>query len=363
MTTSRSPQLERHSRWYRQAPGEAPAPEPDRLAEYLEAHLDEGTVLIPTSDAYALALARMPESVRDRWPVVAARAEAVEIMVDKALFAEVLRVLDVPHPLTRPIANAREMAALDQSRLDGCFLKPTDSQPFFARFGVKAARAATGAEAAEWASRVEDLDIGLLVQEYVPGPADLHYYVEGFFTGDDATSAWFARRRLRIYPPDFGNSTRMVSVPLEEVAPAREDLARLLAHLNFRGIFSAEFKRDPRDGEFKLLEVNARPWWYVEFAVRCGVDVVNWGYRDALGLPLGDPPSYDVGRRCIYPYYDFHAVREMSGLMSAVLNVRSWIGAWQPIFRWEDPAPALHEVGDLVLRRRHRPSGSPGDAA
>jgi len=47
-------------------------------------------------------------------------------------------------------------------------------------------------------------------------------------------------------------------------------------------VFSAEFKFDERDGLFKILEVNARPWWYVDFAARCGVDVCRMAYRDAL---------------------------------------------------------------------------------
>ena len=357
---SPAPALERHSRWFRPAPGPTPAPEPEALAAYLQANIPEGTVLVPTSDNFALALARLPEAVRERWPVVAARAEAVEILVDKARFADVLETLDVPHPLTRAVAGPKEMAALDPSRLEGCFLKPTNSQAFFARFGVKAARAANAREAADWAARAMENGIELVVQEYVPGTADLHYYVEGYFTGDPDTSAWFARRRLRIYPPEFGNSTRMQSVPLQEVAPARDALARLLAHLDFRGIFSAEFKRDPRDGQFKLLEVNARPWWYVEFAVRCGVDVVHWGYRDALGLPLPAPPTYAVGRRCVYPYYDFHAVRETSGLLPAVGNALGWIGAWQPIFRWRDPGPAVRAMGDLVFGRFRRSSDTDG---
>lgn len=354
MVASPSPAAEQFSRWFVEAPAPTPAADPDALARYLDAHVQEGTVLFPTSDRYALALARLPSSVQERWPTVAARAEALELLVDKALFAGVLEGLEVPHPMTRPVDGVEAMAALDPARLEGCFLKPTNSQRFFAHFGVKAARAATADEAVAWAERASEAQVGLVVQEYVPGPGDLHYYVEGFASGDPRTTSWFARRRLRIYPPDFGNSTWMRSVPLDEVAPAQAALRRLLEHLEFRGIFSAEFKQDPRDGEFKLLEVNARPWWYVEFAVRCGVDVVYQAYRDALRLPLEEPGSYAVGRSCVYPYYDFHAVRESRGLPAAILNSLGWIGAWQPIFRWNDPGPAFNALGDMVLRRFRR---------
>ena len=53
--------------------------------------------------------------------------------------------------------------------------------------------------------------------------------------------------------------------------------------------------------EFKILEINARPWWYVELASRCGVDVCTMSYRDAFGSARhkrygvsGGPTLHDV---------------------------------------------------------------------
>ena len=80
----------------------------------------------------------------------------------------------------------------------------------------------------------------------------------------------------------------MVSVPLADVRAPSTPCGACSAQSSYRGIFSAEFKRDPRDGLFKLLEVNARPWWFVDFAVRCGVDVCRMAYDDALGREV--PP-------------------------------------------------------------------------
>jgi len=60
-------------------------------------------------------------------------------------------------------------------------------------------------------------------------------------------------------------------------------------------VFSAEFKFDERDGLFKLLEVNARPWWYVDFADRCGVDVCGMAFRDALGEEIEPVTGYKLG--------------------------------------------------------------------
>ena len=185
----------------------------------------------------------------------------------------------------------------------------------------------------------------------------MHYFVDGFVDASGSLRASFVRRRLRMFPPDFGNSSAMVSVPSTEALQAVRSIQLVLERLNYRGIFSAEFKRDPRDGAFKLLEVNARAWWYVEFAARCGVDVCTLAYRDALGQPMPVVHDYRVGERLVYPYYDYFACRaaHRTGELFAASWLRSWVGAQQPLFNWSDPWPALREtweVGGKALWRR-----------
>src|SRR5712691_10045831 len=103
-----------------------------------------------------------------------------------------------------------------------------------------------------------------------------------------------------MHPTDFGDSTYMVSVPLEAVQGAVEILNRLLEALQYRGVFEAEFKHDQRDGRDKLLEVPA-PVGFVGFNAACGVDVCEMAYRDALGLTVEPVINYEVDRRCVQP--------------------------------------------------------------
>jgi predicted ATP-grasp superfamily ATP-dependent carboligase len=161
-------------------------------------------------------------------------------------------------------------------------------------------------------------------------------------------------------PPDFGNSTLMVTVPLSETGDAPSTLKRLFTDIKYRGIFSAEFKRDSRDGVFNLIEVNARPWWYVEFAARCGVNVCKMAVDDALGRPVTTIERYALGRQCVFPYYDLAAVRSerAAGRLGLIEWARSWFGPYQPVFRWSDPLPAAGEVlrlaADSVRKRATR---------
>jgi predicted ATP-grasp superfamily ATP-dependent carboligase len=117
---------------------------------------------------------------------------------------------------------------------------------------------------------------------------------------------------------------------------------------------------------FKIVEVNARAWWYVEYAARCGVDVCRMAYDDALERPVAKLTTYAVGRRLVFPYYDYPAClaeSRRSGLTRAAA-VRSWLGATQPVFQLDDPKPGLHSfftvMKSFVVNRVRMLTGGAG---
>lgn len=342
----------RRSRWYNAGPeslrGLTPAALPQRLRV-----LESPTVLIPCSDVWARTLATLPPDLRPLYPVSVAPIEVFDLLVDKARFSNTLVDLALPHPATRPLLAVADLASVADSDLKDSFLKPAHSQQFFARFGVKAFKVKDRGEACEKLAKCLAAGFDMLLQEYIPGPPDSHYFIDGFVDRDGVVRARFARRRLRMHPADFGNSTSMISIPLSEVGQAADTLDALFEAIRYRGIFNAEFKRDPRDGVFKLVEVNARPWWYIEFAARCGVNVGEMAVADALGQPVPTVTAYKVGRRCVFPYYDIRAARRerAAGHLTMAQWIRSWVGAYQPVFRWSDPLPAMGEIADLLARR------------
>jgi predicted ATP-grasp superfamily ATP-dependent carboligase len=58
----------------------------------------------------------------------------------------------------------------------------------------------------------------------------------------------------------------------------REPTIELLRRIGWRGVASAEYKRDPRDGRFRLMEINGRCYLSHMLATRCGVNypLLTW---------------------------------------------------------------------------------------
>jgi D-aspartate ligase len=335
-----------HSRWHRAVPGAwGEAPSPATLGDYLAGVPRDGMVLIPTTDDWTLAVARLPAPVAARFPASLPSLGSLEALIDKGRFAATLERLGVPHPRTVRVDLEGDRADLPADAFADAFLKPCDSQAFRRRFDVKALRFRTPEEALTLARQARSAGLELMLQEYVPGPPSHHFMVEGFVDRTGRVCGRFVRQRLRMFPPDFGDSTYMVSVPLDRVRPALEPLDRLLADLSFRGVFEAEFKYDARDGQFKLLEVNARPWYFIGFAADCGVDFCAMAYRDALGLAVEPVHAYEPGRHCVVGA-DRHACWALfrQGQLGAWAWLYSWLGARQMLFAWDDPMPGLVRI-------------------
>jgi predicted ATP-grasp superfamily ATP-dependent carboligase len=356
----------RWSRWYRPAPARPSGrPTAALLAGYLDTLDLDRAVLFGCTDDWVRALAALDPSLGSRFNTSLPEGDVLARLVDKGGLAEALRSAGVPHPQTHLLRTEEDLSPITAHSHHTYFLKPADSQRFGKVFDAKALRVADRNDAADKLRQARAAGLDMLLQEYVPGPATNHYFVDGFVDVHGVMRAAFARQRYRMYPSDFGNSSYMASVPVATVQPASvpvatvqpavESLERLFERERYRGIYSAEFKRDANDGLFKLLEVNVRPWWYVEFAARCGVDVVDMYYRDALGQPVDTTTAYRTGERLIHAWCDWKAWTQRERTRPAVwAHWGAWIGSHRGHFAWDDPLPAVAGVSRSLTRRLGR---------
>ncbi len=338
------------SRWYRPTPG-ATRWDGDlgpQAHDILAAMPLERAVLMPCRDDAALWVSDIPHGpLAGRFPVCSSSHATLQILQDKSHFGEFLSRTTIPHPRTFTIRGRDDIAAIPFDELDRVFVKPSDSQKFLHSTGVKGLWAHDRESFEAIWRRLDGKNLAVIAQEYIPGSADQHYFIDGFRDRNGVLTALFARRRVRISPPDFGSSSYCVSIPMREVDAALTGLAELLTRLQYRGIFSAEFKRDARDGTFRILEVNTRAWWYVEFATRCGVNVVEMAWRDAQDLPVAPATrNYVTGAGCINLRNDLATVfgRRGGARIPLSLALRQWCRGYFNVFRWDDPLPGLQVV-------------------
>lgn len=192
-----------------------------------------------------------------------------------------------------------------------------------------------------------------IVQECVPG--DDEY---GFFAlcDDGDPLVTFQHRRLRSY--SYAGGASVFREAVDEPALARHG-RRLLSALDWHGPAMVEFKRDPRTGEFQLLEVNPRFWGSLQLAVHAGVDFPYRYYQLACGTPV-EESDYAVG-------VGSHVLRGELCYLASLLRedhdhverpslpretARVLASLWQEpnfdIASLDDPRPFVRDVGTVV---------------
>jgi D-aspartate ligase len=258
----------------------APHPDNDEAAfvkVLLEAaHRCPGSLLIPASDAALGSIARNRTTLEDAGLIVASdAAEVTEILLNKAKTFALARSAGVPGPATYAPSNEDDVRWFCASMEFPAVLKPELSHLYRELVGVKWTRVESPEEALRAYAVARSLSLEVVLQELIPGDEQCGaVYNSYFWNGEPLVE--FTSRKIRNSPPETGSPSVVVSEWIPEVA---EQGRRLLRAARFSGYSCTEFKRDPRDGQYKVMEVNARHNLSSLLATRCGLNFPWMQYR------------------------------------------------------------------------------------
>ena len=83
---------------------------------------------------------------------------------------------------------------------------------------------------------------------------------------------------------DFGHATTYAETV--DIPELEESTKKILGAMGYHGLSEVEFMLDPRDGRYKLIEINARAWGWHTLAIGAGVDLPYLSYQDMLGAEV-----------------------------------------------------------------------------
>jgi D-aspartate ligase len=280
-------------------------PQPTKGRGFVDALLDIGRsfpvppLLFVTDESSLLLVQRAREELAAHFLLTIPSPAQFEQLLSKPRLYEVGAAAGVPVPQTWVLSDRSIPSGLEYPLV----MKPanrvvriTDYQlrSFWREFGCKALLVANAREATAVSTRARALGFEMLLQEAVPGPVN-ELLTAGVFAGSNGSRAVFTARKLAQVPTDFGDGSVVEGVPLPELEPL---VSRLLDYTGFVGLADIEFKRDARDGRIKLLDVNPRPWLWIELASRCGVNLPYLLYREAVGR--GAPLQVQTAERIVW---------------------------------------------------------------
>lgn len=288
----------------------------DRIERIVE-QLPRRGVLFATSDATNELVARCAEILAKHLDFIVPPADLIRRIIDKRTQYPAAAAAGIPIPRTYFPASAADLHAVARELEFPCILKPYVSHRRPIR--RKVIEIGSACELLESYRQHEGPGVHYMVQEIVPGGDDALFGYLGFWDAAGRERAWLTKRKLRPYPPGFGDGSYQESVTCEEVADQARDL---LSTLGYRGLVGVEFKRDPRDGVFRLMEINPRTVSGNQLAVSAGVDFPWIAYRHLCGLRI-DTPRFRPGVRHVNEEWDLKAFLLLR--RHGTLGTRAWI--------------------------------------
>jgi D-aspartate ligase len=240
----------------------------------------KGWVMYPNDDETVRFLATHKDQLEEHYRIPTPPWDIVKFAYEKKLTYQLAQKNGIAVPRTFYPRCIEDLEAL--SLEFPVIIKPSIKQPFYRKMKRKAIRADTKRELVDFfresMSKVEGLEI--MIQELIPGGPNFLFSV-GSLCKDGEFLGRVVARRPRQHPMDFGHATTYaVTLDMPEL---EETAKKILSCIGYYGISEVEFMLDPRDGIYKLLEINARPWGWHSLAIAAGVDLPYLLYQDMLG--------------------------------------------------------------------------------
>lgn len=243
-----------------------------------------GWVLYPTREELVAAFSRNRSTLREVYRVPTPEWESVQWAWDKRNTYQLAQELGIPTPRTYYLTQDSTLSELDGLKPPFA-IKPAIKEHFVYATRAKAWCANSHSELKDLIQKASKV-VGpgeIMVQEVIPGGGSQQFSYCAFFRDGNAVGKMVARRR-RQHPLQFGRASTYVEtidVPILE-----EFSERFLREINYYGLIEMEYKLDPRDAQYKLLDVNARTWGYHSLGACAGVDFSYMLYADQLGMPV-----------------------------------------------------------------------------
>ncbi|MFX0196786.1 MAG: ATP-grasp domain-containing protein [Candidatus Hodarchaeota archaeon] len=327
------------------------SPHPSRKESYLNFLIDlagkekiHGWVIFPNNDEAVYVLSKYRSILDEFYRICTPSWEVIRNVYVKENTYRFAAKHGIPIPKTFYPKNQDELMELDLQY--PVVIKPSIRDHFYNKVKVKAFRIDNKKQLLrtyQWICSIIDPS-EVLVQDFIPGgPANLYSFCPFFKDGKTITS--ITARRIRQHPMDFGHAStfaELANVP--DIKGLSEKFLRLIG---FYGIAEVEFMRDPRDGEYKLLEINPRIWGWHSLAIAAGVDLPYMVYQDSIGEEIDVQPPLN-GLKWIRLVTDIPTafIEILRGRMKVTDYLTSMKGKKAfAVFSVYDPLPFLAEIG------------------
>jgi D-aspartate ligase len=316
-------------------------------------------ILLPCSDAFILFMSRQRKDLTKHFDFILPSEEVLELIMNKKSQYKKAAELGVPIPETHYPTCLDDLDQFKDHMRYPLLIKPCYSHLWQQKFPNKGFQVTNPKELKRRFQTTLDAEVEVIVQEVVPGPNTNLRGIRAYIDKNGKAHGVLESEKIRQYPVDFGIGC--LNQTSHNKIIAMQGLA-LMKGIDYRGIGAVEFKKDERDGVFRLMELNARIGKTIWLSTKAGLNLPWMMYQDVVGMPIDDDVDYTDGIRWHDFIMDSGAYQTLKARNEITFKewMRTSIGSdCHPFFAWNDLMPSLietnygvdvvHEIANLVI--------------
>lgn len=314
-------------------------------------------IIFPTDDLTVAYLSKNKHELSEYFTIWTPEWDCVKYCYDKKLTYKLAESIGIPIPKSYFPEDASDLNDVDYLFQYPLIIKPAIMHEFYKATKHKAFVVNSKEDLKEKylkaCSATKPSDI--IIQEIIPGGPENLFSFCPFFKKGKAIASIIGQRSRQI-PMDFGKASTFVE--LCEIPEIYELGIKMLKTIGYYGLSEVEFKRDPRDEIYKLLEINPRTWKWHSITLSAGVNLPYLLYCDLIGREfeiLNDKNAENI--KWIDLYTDLYI--SVSEIIKRRLSVREYLKSLNgkksfSVLALDDPLPFVMETFLLIYLWKQR---------
>jgi predicted ATP-grasp superfamily ATP-dependent carboligase len=283
----------------------------------------------------------------------------MSLLFNKKYLYRIAGEYNIPYPKTSEFESLKTIIEEIEKIKFPCIVKPqlTISQNEITKSGItvyhRTQKFENKVDLVRWINLLlqNQVNFPVVMQEYIPGTAETLYTLTSYSSKNGSLIAGSIGRKLRQFPPSAG---RITSGILEH----NQDLFALGKHflksIKYHGLANTEFKYDERDGQFKLMEINARLGAWNYSSLYAGINFIKIAVEDEDGIRYTGPEYktekdgriwYNAVLDCLSAIY----LNRKIGEKQYQLSIINWFKSikrkgFESLWSVKDPMPFFYNI-------------------
>jgi predicted ATP-grasp superfamily ATP-dependent carboligase len=293
--------------------------------------------LVPSNDHAVFNISKNIEKLKNYYKIITPDPEILEAIYNKESLIKLCRSIDIPVPLSWFPENQDDIK-ISELKFP-LLIKGKNGLTFYKNLGRKVFLIKSPQNLREKLNMIsEKIPFSTVyIQNLVPVEKNKTVSFTSFSIDGNIKSYWMGVK-VREHPFQFGTATYSRGIDIPELIVLA---GKLLKKLAFTGVCEIEFLFDSRDKEYKLIELNARTWLWVEAAIKSGINyplmIFNYLNNIEMDYPLHSETSSE------WIHYLTDIPYSLAGIVKGHYSVGEIIRSYSKF-----PSPAVFEIADLL---------------